>query len=79
MLFALLSRGPPKRVVLSRRVLPEDRFDWYLHYFRKVHLNTGHIFREGLLEASRKPFGDLLRAPWGAQWRSWVPLGFGSS
>ena len=43
------------------------RFDCYLQYFRKVHINKGDIISEGLLEASREPFwihlGPLLGCP----------------
>ena len=43
-------------VLLLTQVWPEGRFDCYLQYFRKVHINKGDIISEWLLEASREPF-----------------------
>ena len=55
------------RPEVSWRIWPQDRFDCYLQYFRKVALNKGDIISEGLLEASKEPFwshlGALLGCP----------------
>ena len=49
------------------QVWPQGRFDFYLHYFRRVYINKGDLISEWLLEASREPFwnhlGGLLGCP----------------
>ena len=58
-------KGAHDRLMVSRRLRAEGRFECDLQYFRKVTLNKGDIISEGLLEASKEPFWSHFGSPFG--------------